>query len=332
VTASLRALLAGIIDYAGLFPPARLPLDAAIRRFAVGRQGPDGWMLSRFIVQAARLGELTLYRDDLFSRSSPFPFSMLGRGGADAETLLAGLELDLADLEGFVKLCGDRAAVGALEFKLAPQLLDPPDAADLEKLFDRVAEMVDEKSPSPLTLYYEAPQGPDWRRSIAAIVGALAAHRARRAARPQNPAALAQDAGFKLRCGGVDASLIPPAEQLAFVVAACRDAAVPFKATAGLHRPVRLMDHELLAKTHGFLNLLGAAALAHARGLDEETLVEAVADEDPRAFVFEEHRLLWRDQEVSVDEIKRARGALVRSFGSCSFDDPRDGLTVLGLV
>ena len=28
---SVRAFLAGIIDYAGLFPPAKLPLEKAIR-------------------------------------------------------------------------------------------------------------------------------------------------------------------------------------------------------------------------------------------------------------------------------------------------------------
>ena len=29
-----RALLAGMVDYAGLFPPAELPLDDAVREYA----------------------------------------------------------------------------------------------------------------------------------------------------------------------------------------------------------------------------------------------------------------------------------------------------------
>ena len=40
---SLRALLSGIIDYAGLFPPAKLPLDQAIRNYARYRTEPDSY-------------------------------------------------------------------------------------------------------------------------------------------------------------------------------------------------------------------------------------------------------------------------------------------------
>jgi hypothetical protein len=37
---SVRALLTGIIDYAGLFPPARLPMSDAVDRFAGTRRPP----------------------------------------------------------------------------------------------------------------------------------------------------------------------------------------------------------------------------------------------------------------------------------------------------
>ena len=45
-----RALLAHIVDYAGVFPPAALELDAAVRNFASYRRGPDAWMLGAFVV------------------------------------------------------------------------------------------------------------------------------------------------------------------------------------------------------------------------------------------------------------------------------------------
>ncbi len=332
MTASLRALLAEVIDYAGLFPPAALPLDAAIRRFAVGRQGADGWMLARFIAPAARLGELTSYRDELFARNPPFPFSILGRGGADGDTLRAGVELDLADLQVFLEHCARTVVVNGLELKLAPHLVEPPNASALGKLFDDVADVVEARSPAPLTLYYEAPRGPDWRRAIAAAAEALAEHRGRRGLGAPAGDGRLRDVGLKLRCGGAEAHLIPPVEEVAFVIAQCRDAGIPFKATAGLHHPVRRMDHELLAKVHGFLNLFGAAVLAHARRLDEATLTEVLEDEDPQAFVFEDRQFRWRDQTVPAPEIARARAELARSFGSCSFDDPRDGLAELGLA
>ena len=60
--AGLRALLERIIDYAGLFPPAKLPLDDAIKNYARYRRDAEAWMLGRFVIPASRLGELEPYR------------------------------------------------------------------------------------------------------------------------------------------------------------------------------------------------------------------------------------------------------------------------------
>lgn len=52
------ALLAGLIDYAGLFPPARKPLDAARAAYAEAVEGPIGWLVGRFLCPASLVGEL----------------------------------------------------------------------------------------------------------------------------------------------------------------------------------------------------------------------------------------------------------------------------------
>jgi hypothetical protein len=325
VTESLRALLDGILDYAGLFPPAKLTLDSALSRFQEGRLGPDAWMLSRFVIPAGRLAELAPYTAALFPEGALFPFSVLGRGGPDANSCIAGLDRDLGDLELFLDRHGSGVSVDACEIKIPIALLEPPASESLVDFFARVTELIERKSRVPITVYFEGTYGPDWHRSVASVVGALAQHRASVTGSKARPPA------FKLRCGGAESSALPPVEQVAFVIAWCRDAKVPFKATAGLHHPVRHLDHELLGKVHGFLNVFCAASLAHARGLDEPTLAELVSDEDPRAFVFEGDTFRWRDQTVSAAEIRDARKELVRSFGSCSFDDPRQDLAALGL-
>ncbi len=48
--ASLRALLAGAIDYAGLFPPATLTLEPALRNYAEYARSAESWMLGAFIL------------------------------------------------------------------------------------------------------------------------------------------------------------------------------------------------------------------------------------------------------------------------------------------
>lgn len=55
--AALRALLAERIDYAGLFPPATLPMADAVANFAAYRESADAWALGRFVLPVVRLEE-----------------------------------------------------------------------------------------------------------------------------------------------------------------------------------------------------------------------------------------------------------------------------------
>src|SRR5436305_7602207 len=111
---SLRALLEHVIDYAGLFPPASLPLEVAVRNYDSYRRGPDAWMLGRFVCPAARLAELP--------PSQPLAVAALGRGGSDAAGFLDGVRQDLEDIAAFCAPPGRRQghwwAVGVYETRL----------------------------------------------------------------------------------------------------------------------------------------------------------------------------------------------------------------------
>src|SRR5690625_3020932 len=56
---TLLTLLKDVVDYAGLFPPARLHLADAFTNYLRYQQGPDAWMLSRFVIRAEQLPDLT---------------------------------------------------------------------------------------------------------------------------------------------------------------------------------------------------------------------------------------------------------------------------------
>ena len=58
IAAGLRALLEGVFDYAGLFPPARLDMAETVRNYARYLDDEHAWMLGRFIVPTARLAPL----------------------------------------------------------------------------------------------------------------------------------------------------------------------------------------------------------------------------------------------------------------------------------
>jgi hypothetical protein len=137
-------------------------------------------------------------------------------------------------------------------------------------------------------------------------------------------------AGFKLRCGGLEASAFPTAEQIAFVIQSAVLHDVPLKATAGLHHPIRRFDSSVQATMHGFINVFAAGVLGYAQRIEPSTLVRLLHDEDPGHFVFDDSGLRWGSLHATTQQITAARRQAVLSFGSCSFDEPRDDLRALG--
>lgn len=136
--------------------------------------------------------------------------------------------------------------------------------------------------------------------------------------------------GAKLRCGGLRAEAFPSVEHVADFIAEAHDSDVPFKATAGLHHPVRHRDPATGFMMHGFLNILAAAALAGR--VQRGTLKYVIAEEDPSAFKFDDDSLQWRDQRVNVAQLRDARQRAFVSYGSCSFAEPIEDLEALGIL
>jgi hypothetical protein len=137
--------------------------------------------------------------------------------------------------------------------------------------------------------------------------------------------------GFKLRTGGVTADAFPTSPQIARALVAATRCRVPIKFTAGLHHPVRQHREEVQTKMHGFLNVLGAGVLAAQHRWDEKQTSEMLECEDASLFSFAENTFRWREWEVQTDQIERHRQGIT-SFGSCSFDEPREDLRALGLL
>ena len=137
---------------------------------------------------------------------------------------------------------------------------------------------------------------------------------------------------LKFRCGGLMASDVPSADALAAAVVACHRAGVPFKATAGLHHPLRHFDAALGVHRHGFLNLFGGAALTVAHDLDAAALRTILLDTDATHVRLTPDGLTWGDLCAPLEAVQASRRALACSFGSCSFAEPRDDLRRLGLL
>jgi hypothetical protein len=307
-------MMAEIIDYAGLFPPARLPMSEALDRYLRHIGGPDGWLLATFVCPAGRLDELAPLLGRLEPDRQPLRLAVLGRGGDTADAFIAGIESDLLAMERFTAAHGDHAVVEQLELRL-------PDApGELCRAVTAVTEGL-ETAGVNASPFLEVSLLDGWRERLPALMEAIVG--STRAGRP---------AGVKIRCGGLEARAVPSTAAITSAIAASRRAARPIKATQGLHHAIRHFDVDLDTTVHGFLNLFAAGVLAGKASVSEELLLAVIEEEGAEAFVFTEDELRWEGLRVDVDEIVAARRRAITSFGSCSFTDVRDDLKRLGLT
>lgn len=310
---SLRGFMSQIIDYAGLYPPASLSLTEAFHNFVQYQTDDDLWMLSRFVIPAKRLSELNQFAE-IFPKTKLLGFTALGRGAGQAEDeFLENLKLDLADVRAFCEAHKEQAFVDMFETPLPIAVLN--ERSRTLDLMNRSAEALNKNG---LTVFYEAPFTADWQTHAENLIRALRKLKDKHV-------------GFKLRTGGVTADAFPTTAQVAWAIVAVRDAGIPMKCTAGLHHPLRHFNASVQTKMHGFINVFGAGLLAVARSLDQTQVQEILEDENPVNFTFDEKGFAWKELHATHEQIKLARQAIT-SFGSCSFDEPRQDLRALRLL
>jgi len=316
MTRSLRILLTGLIDYAGLFPPAKLGMQDAVETFNRSMVGEHEWMLGRFICPVSRLGEFSHAAASLMPgtfATSGYRETTAQRPAWRVSALIDGdLDADIDRIDEFnahhAKADQGLAKIEMLEMKVA----------SVEQIDDALDIIPDDIFP-----FFEFPVscaggGADCRGYVAALAGTGAA--------------------AKLRTGGVVGNAFPTSAEIAAFLHACTSASVPFKATAGLHHPVRgshRLTYEPDAQTHtmhGFLNLFVAAALVASGKIDQDGTIAVLHAEDPGEFQFAESVLTWRSWGLDTAQLALARERFALSFGSCSFDEPIADLDALGLL
>jgi hypothetical protein len=290
-----RALFERLIDHAALFPPASMSIEDAAAEDSRARESPYAWMLARFICPASKLDALEAEMP--WDGAPGLSVVLDGAGRAAGSEWSEALARDVARV-GAAAAAG--APIEAVELRLpAPR----PESAQLVAASKALHGL-------RVETYFELLPDERWRDSLPAAIGAVAAIGGR----------------VKLRCGGESPDAFPPVELVALVIVSCRQAGVPFKATAGLHHPIRADP------MHGFLNLLAASVFANAHGARPGELERALAEEDPNAFRLERESIALAGQEASAAEVEAARRQLFSGYGSCSWREPVEDLQTLGVL
>jgi len=284
VPRSARAALRGLIDYAGLFPPALEAMDVAVRQYAAYRQAEQKWMLGRFVLPAARL-------DEFAATVAPY---LPDPNGEWRLSVLLGPEVEQ-----------DLARIAALNAAHHGVVCDA-----VEARASSVSEIVAvgrHLRAAGLAGYIEIPVADDPGPLIAALrVAGLRA---------------------KIRTGGVTAEAFPTAAMITRFLGHCVRAAVPCKATAGLHHPLcgeyRLTYEPGSAQgtMFGFLNVVLAAAWLRDGATDAQA-VDLLLERDPRAIAFTDTGVRWRDVTLLTPRLEQLRQSWFVAIGSCSFREP----------
>ena len=297
---AIRTLLADSIDYAGLFPPAGLDMATAVENYARYRREPAAWALGRFVVPVSRLRE--------FEVAAARPISESPTGQPWRLALLAGPDL-AGDLEMTAEFNRRRSQPGAL----------PAIADTIEVKASSVPGIkgIMHRMPRTLQAYVEVPIDRDPCDLLAAVdqLGGRA----------------------KVRTGGVTRDAFPTTSDLIRFLRGCVQAGLPFKATAGLHHPLRAEYRLTYAPDSpaglmfGFLNLFLTTAFLRA-GMKDTDAARLLEEGSPEAFQIGEDGIAWKSHRLNLNALRDARSVGVVSFGSCSFTEPISELEALHLL
>jgi hypothetical protein len=301
--ASLRTLLEHTIDYAGMFPPCSLELEPALTNQARYVRLPDCWMLNAFVLPVGQFDAAKQFLPQ-FDPMHPLGISALGPKTENATAFREALEETDAAIRSMSAHNVDLVSITQLEMFLPRDV----DSSGLNEARSIVGS---------LPAFWEAPAERAER-----TIALLAEH---------NSNADQPTFGYKMRTGGVTADAFPTSAQIAAALVTPATHQVPIKFTAGLHHPLRQYREEVQTKMHGFLNVLGAAVLAAEHKWDAAQTTEMLEDEAMGSFKFEDEFFAWRDWEINLQRLKDRRRC-VTSFGSCSFDEPREDLRALKLL
>lgn len=290
---------AAFVDYAGVFPPTSLSVEGAVAGYRQSLASPSSWVSGRFLVRASQLEELArVVTTTMEPDEGPWEI---------------GVVFDVSPAEAASQAAAFHAEMEpALVVAAAEARLEEPSLRGVRSLLTTISSI----NPD-VVAFIEVLRTSDITDQIEAIGAALGG--------------AGMGGGAKLRCGGVTPDLFPSTEEVSQFIVSTVESSVPFKATAGLHQPIRHHDVALGVWRHGFVNLLIATAAATA-GEPGDVVHDIVSETDPSAFAISPAFARWREHRFPGSALRRTRQRNFIAYGSCDFDEPIEALTDLSLL
>jgi hypothetical protein len=291
---SLKTLLSSIVDYAGLFPPAKLSLQDAIANYVRYNLSPYNWMLGRFVVPVSQLTQLKTLLANLSSEHGMIkPLSV-------SAILSEDWELELEQIQSLNNT--DKILIPSVEFKpLSP------------KEIERVIPLL----PTEVESFFEIPFNQNLETYLAVLQGTGTAAKIRTGGVTAEAFPNAEQL-----CRFIFASA-----EAKVPFKATAGLHHPFRG----EYPLSYEPNSLSTAMHGFINVAILAALVYWQKVTYQEAL-TVLKESASYFQFEENKIIWKNKQLNISELEETRQLFFRSFGSCSFQEPLDDLKELQLL
>lgn len=290
---AFQYFMTGILDYAGLFPPAQLDINTAVKNFQTYQQTDNNWMLSKFVISEEKLTSI--------NPPANMTFSVI-LSDSDSERPVNGTE-------------SWKSQIASFETRL------PEDGSTIEHttfFLHRIVRKLEAAGIDPTRLFIES-AAPDLSDADILAIKKFRRHSG-------------HEFGYKLRCGGPSSTAVPNPDQVVITIRACIKNDLPIKFTAGLHHPISQHSASQDILTYGFINMFTAALLGFDGQISDAAMKMCLTDPRVENFHFDDNHLVWNEHTIPVDRIKHLRRKRIISFGSCSFEEPVNDLKDLNYL
>ncbi len=321
LTKSANVYFNEIIDYAGLFPPAKLSLTESLDNYCKYKNGNYAWMLRRFVCPVSLFPELETLHSKYKPGKPVIEISATIKSSDIIEEFQNNLSNDLSIWNAYSQHMGDFIKINSVEIKLPAELVLGRDAKKISSFIEFIYGKILQNISENVFVFFEGITDENPKENLKAVIEGIELHNLKQF-----------NSGFKLRMGGISPESVPDVSLIAFCIRECLDKKIPLKFTAGLHHPFRDFSEHDYTRRNGFVNVFAAGIIAMRHNISNTGMEEILNDEKKDNFVFTDEFFSWKDWKINIEDIEFARKNLVLSFGSCSFEEPVDDLKSFNLI
>ncbi|MBD2730651.1 hypothetical protein H6G96_31120 [Nostoc sp. FACHB-892] len=293
--ASIKTLFSSIVDYAGLFPPAKLTMEEAIANYACYQNTCYHWMLGNFVLPVSRINEFEQLLFKLPIEASKTKHWRL--------SIIISQEVESAIAKIQALNDNHKIAIASLEFP-------PLSLSEIDKVFPYL--------PADIEAFFEIPYSEDLKAYLTLLQrpGISAKIRTGGLSTEAFPT-ISQLYRFIFACAEA---------QVGFKATAGLHHPLPGK------YPLTYEPNSPNAMMHGFLNVAVLAALVYCQKITAQEALVVLQESTVESFQVSADSIVWKNRRLDIWELQKARQSFFRCFGSCSFQEPIELLKNLKLL